>query len=32
MDFHIPISMQVDYDLREQVKEVAFIPTSEIRW
>ena len=32
MDFHIPISMQVDYDLKEQVKEVAFIVTSEVRW
>ncbi|MDJ1652310.1 Uncharacterised protein [Raoultella terrigena] len=32
MDFHIPISMQVDYDLQEQVKEVAFIVTSEVRW
>lgn len=25
-------SMQVDYDLQEQVKEVAFIATSELRW
>ena len=32
IDFHIPISMQVDYDLQEQVKEIAFIITSELRW
>jgi len=32
MDFHIPISMQVDYDLQERVKEVAFIITSIVRW
>lgn len=31
-DFHIPISMQVDYDLQERVKEVAFLLTSELRW
>jgi hypothetical protein len=32
MGFHIPISMQVDYDLHERVKEVAFIQTADIRW
>ena len=31
-DFHIPISMQIDYDLMDMVKEVAFMPTSEVRW
>lgn len=31
-DFHIPISMQVDYDLSEQVESVTFLPTSELRW
>lgn len=30
--FRIPTSMQIDYDLQEQVKEVAFITTAEIRW
>ncbi|RAX11256.1 DUF6392 family protein [Photorhabdus bodei] len=32
LGFHMPISMQVDYDLLERVKEVAFLPTSEVRW
>lgn len=32
VDFHMPISMQIDYDLMDMVKEVAFIPTAEIRW
>ncbi|NHB92849.1 DUF6392 family protein [Photorhabdus cinerea] len=32
LGFHIPISMQVDYDLLERVKEVTFLPTSEVRW
>ena len=31
-DFHTPITMQINYDLDEMVKEVAFILTSEIRW
>ncbi|MBK4717178.1 MULTISPECIES: DUF6392 family protein [Tenebrionibacter/Tenebrionicola group] len=31
-DFHVPITMQIDYDLNETVKEVAFILTSEMRW
>ena len=31
-DFLTPITMQVDYDLDDMVKEVAFILTSEIRW
>lgn len=30
--FHIPISMQVRYDLDEMVKSVMFLPTSELRW
>jgi len=30
--FHIPVSMQVNYDLMEMVMEVAFLPTSELRW
>ncbi|WP_387691292.1 DUF6392 family protein [Photorhabdus sp. RM71S] len=32
LDFRIPTSMQVDYDLLEQVKSIAFLPTSEVRW
>lgn len=31
-NFQTPITMQIDYDLDEMVKEVAFILTSEIRW
>ncbi|CNL02133.1 DUF6392 family protein [Yersinia aleksiciae] len=30
--FHIPISMQILYDLQGMVKSVAFLPTSELRW
>ncbi|WP_145507962.1 DUF6392 family protein [Yersinia alsatica] len=30
--FHIPINMQVRYDLSDMVKSVMFLPTSEIRW
>jgi hypothetical protein len=30
--FALPLSMQFDYDLMDRVKEVAFIPTSELRW
>ncbi|MBS9431225.1 DUF6392 family protein [Photorhabdus hainanensis] len=32
LGFHMPINMQVDYDLLEHVKEVTFLPTSEVRW
>ncbi|MBS9437832.1 pyocin immunity protein [Photorhabdus noenieputensis] len=32
LDFHIPTSMQINYDLLERVKVVAFLPTSEVRW
>ncbi len=32
LDFRIPTSMQIDYDLLEQVKSIAFLPTSEVRW
>ncbi|HHA2047787.1 TPA: DUF6392 family protein [Enterobacter cloacae] len=31
-DVHTPTTMQIDYDLNEIVKEVAFILTSDIRW
>jgi len=29
---HIPVSMQVRYDMDEMVKSVSFFPTSELRW
>ncbi|MGC0864387.1 DUF6392 family protein [Pantoea agglomerans] len=29
---HIPISMQVRYDMGHKVKSVSFFPTSELRW
>ncbi|MCT8349812.1 DUF6392 family protein [Photorhabdus temperata] len=32
LDFRIPTSMQVDYDLLEQVKSIAFLSTSEVLW
>lgn len=32
LDFNIPTSMQVDYDLFEKVKRITFLPTSEVRW
>ncbi|MCC8373735.1 MULTISPECIES: DUF6392 family protein [Photorhabdus] len=32
LDFRIPTSMQVDYDLFERVDSVMFLPTSEVRW
>ncbi|MDB6369544.1 DUF6392 family protein [Photorhabdus bodei] len=32
LDFSIPTSMQIDYDLLERVKSIAFLPTSEVRW
>ncbi|MCT8342975.1 DUF6392 family protein [Photorhabdus kleinii] len=32
LDFRIPTSMQIDYDLSERVKKVTFLPTSEVRW
>lgn len=32
LDFNPPTSMQVDYDLQEQVNDVTFLLTSEVRW
>jgi hypothetical protein len=29
---HIPVSMQVRYDMGDMVKSVSFFPTSELRW
>ncbi|SQI44069.1 Uncharacterised protein [Leminorella richardii] len=30
--FHIPITMQMHYDLNDQVERIYFLPTSELRW
>ncbi|OTA20402.1 hypothetical protein Xbed_01432 [Xenorhabdus beddingii] len=30
--FEVPVSMQLDYDLQENVKEVTFFLTSEVSW
>ncbi|WP_145515814.1 DUF6392 family protein [Yersinia aleksiciae] len=30
--FHIPITMRIAYDIKEMVKDVTFLPTSELRW
>jgi hypothetical protein len=30
--FHIPVTMQVSYDLQEIVEEITFLPTSEVSW
>uniref|UniRef100_UPI0036DF702F DUF6392 family protein n=1 Tax=Photorhabdus sp. RM322S TaxID=3342825 RepID=UPI0036DF702F len=32
LDFHIPTSMQISYDLTELVESLTFLPTSEVRW
>jgi len=32
VDFHIPVTLQIDYNLDEYVRELGFIPTSELRW
>ncbi len=31
-DFHIPVTMQIRYDMAEMVDAVTFLPTSELRW
>lgn len=31
-DFHIPITMQIRYDMTDMVVAVTFLPTSELRW
>lgn len=31
-DFHIPITMQIRYDIKDMVTAVTFLPTSELRW
>lgn len=30
--FHLPLTMRIGYDLMEMVKDVTFLPTSELRW
>lgn len=30
--FHIPITMQIRYDMADMVVAVTFLPTSELRW
>lgn len=30
--YTLPISMQISYDVMDNVRSVAFIPTSELRW
>ncbi|QIX96819.1 DUF6392 family protein [Cedecea sp. FDAARGOS_727] len=32
VDFHMPITMQIRYDMPEMVEAVTFLPTSELRW
>lgn len=32
VDFHIPITMQIRYDMEEMVEAIVFLPTSELRW
>lgn len=32
VDFHIPVSLQIDYDLSEYARKLTFLPTSELRW
>ena len=32
VDFHMPITMQIRYDMSEMVAAVTFLPTSELRW
>ncbi|AWK43747.1 pyocin immunity protein [Photorhabdus laumondii subsp. laumondii] len=32
LDFHIPTSMKISYDMMERVKSVTFLLTSEVRW
>ncbi|WP_420864709.1 DUF6392 family protein [Photorhabdus australis] len=32
LDFRIPTSMQISYDLTEQVESLTFLPTSAVCW
>lgn len=31
-EFHIPITMQIRYDIQDKVEAVTFLPTSNLRW
>ncbi|WP_241575809.1 DUF6392 family protein [Rosenbergiella nectarea] len=31
-DFHIPITMQIRYDMQDKVEAVTYLPTSDLRW
>lgn len=31
-DFHIPITMQIRYDMQDKVEAITFLPTSDLRW
>ena len=31
-DFQVPMSLQVNYDVKDMVESVVFLPTSELRW
>jgi len=31
-EINIPTSMQIDYDIADNVMDVSFMPTSELRW
>lgn len=32
LDFHIPLTLQVDYELNDYARKITFLPTSELRW
>lgn len=32
LDFHIPLTLKVDYELNDYVRKITFLPTSELRW
>lgn len=32
LDFHIPLILQIDYELNDYARKITFLPTSELRW
>ncbi len=32
LDFHIPLTLQIDYELNDYARKITFLPTSELRW
>ena len=32
LDFHIPLTLKIDYALNEYARKLTFIPTAELRW